>query len=84
MRRPYSEPPGTPLDPRLAPELTPTPAVIDGTCEPTLRPTSTLVFVELPRSGVGETIVEFWGAVGRLVVVSFSFGGGVDFVVGKT
>src|SRR5262245_4086243 len=47
-----------------------------------VRPTSTLVFVELPRSGVGDTSCAVCLAVGRSV--NLSFGVGVDSVEGKT
>src|SRR5882672_2015046 len=85
MSRPYAEPPGTPVNPKglLAPELTPTPAVVDGTGEPELDPTMTLLVGELPRSGVCDTSLEVLLSVGRSVV-DLSFGVGVDFVEGRT
>src|SRR5262245_41100625 len=77
MSRPYAEPPGTPLGPRLAPEVTPTPWFIEGTCTPNVRPTSMVVSDVRPRSGVGDTYCEVWLGVGRSVVLSFGFGVGL-------
>src|SRR5829696_5329392 len=73
MRRPYSEPPGTPFGPALAPLLpTPIPPLTVGIGDPNDRPTVTVVFGERPVSGSFVCNFSSCLAVGRSVVTGFS------------